>query len=446
VIAALAATVFLMLIGGFLGTFALLRHSEAQRSRAEANYQVASRSLDDLLSIFANYNYTNPFISLHDNRLKTLEIARSQEIELSKRYPLDIGGLKRLASIDGYLTNFYVRDGKRDKAQSLMEESIDHCEACLALSPGDVEIQQIQFKAAIGMLNYISNTKDDHFYEQWNARTTAMLERSKSPDDVRVGEMSQLSSCHHRHADYLMWRGDLDRARKELEADLDRVRSFPGAEAAFPKLALSEALTLAALGQWSGESTPLRFPIHPRPANLAISDLEPVLAELTATRIGWLPSIVKSPWLIPEDLPTEAWTDRVISSIQSDATKFDLDQTRVPAIGWMLRQHSATTMTWQRKVGKLGDAHRIADQLVALAERLTRSYPDQAAAYMLLSEGYAQKAKNAYREEDDPVIERWERKALDAAKHAATLEPENDEARNLVKDRHARLDKLISGK
>ncbi len=69
------------------------------------------------------------------------------------------------------------------------------------------------------------------------------------------------------------------------------------------------------------------------------------------------------------------------------------------------------------------------DQLVALAERLTRSYPDQAVTYMLLSEGYVQKAKNAYREDDAPVIERWERKALDAAIHAATLEPENDEAR-----------------
>ncbi len=102
-------------------------------------------------------------------------------------------------------------------------------------------------------------------------------------------------------------------------------------------------------------------------------------------------------------------------------------------------------MTWQRQVGKLGEAHRIADQLLALAERLTRSYPDQAAAYMLLSEGYIQKAKNAYREDDEPVIERWERKALDAAKHAATLEPENDEALNLVKDRRARLLKLKAG-
>ena len=80
-------------------------------------------------------------------------------------------------------------------------------------------------------------------------------------------------------------------------------------------------------------------------------------------------------------------------------------------------------MTWQRQVGKLGDARRIADQLVALAERLTRSYPDQAAAFMLLSEGYVQEAKIAYRVDGEPVIG-WERKALDAAIHAEKLEPE----------------------
>ncbi len=134
----------------------------------------------------------------------------------------------------------------------------------------------------------------------------------------------------------------------------------------------------------------------------------------------------------------------MISSIKSDASKFALDHTRIPAIGWIMRHHCASTMTWQRQVGKLGDAHRIADQLVALAERLTRSYPDQAAPYMLLSEGYVQKAKIAYREDEAPVIERWERKAFEAASHAATLEPDNDEARNLVRERHARVKKLES--
>ncbi len=63
---------------------------------------------------------------------------------------------------------------------------------------------------------------------------------------------------------------------------------------------------------------------------------------------------------------------------------------------------------------------------------------------MLLSEGYVQSAKNAYRDADRPIIERWERKAFDAAIHAAVLEPENDEAHGLVKNRRTRLKKLES--
>jgi hypothetical protein len=95
------------------------------------------------------------------------------------------------------------------------------------------------------------------------------------------------------------------------------------------------------------------------------------------------------------------------------------------------------------KVGKLRKAHQFVDRRLALASRLTQSYPGQAASYMFLSEGYIQRAKIAYREDDDSVIERWERKALDSAIHAS-LEPENQEAQSLVKDCCARLRKLAS--
>ncbi len=157
-------------------------------------------------------------------------------------------------------------------------------------------------------------------------------------------------------------------------------------------------------------------------------------------RIGCLPSIVESPWLLPADLPSAAWADRVIAAIQSDATKFGLDRTRAPAIALLMRGHFATALKRYREVGKLDDAQRLVDQLVALAKRLSQAYPDQAAPYMLLSDGYVQRAKNSWKVPGESVIE-WERKALDAAKHAASLDPENDEAHNLVKERRVRVNK-----
>jgi serine/threonine protein kinase len=444
VIAALAVTLLLTVLGSFLGLLALLQRSEAQRSYSEANYRVASRSLDQLLSMLTDAHVNDKWISFKQDYVKALELARTEETELSKRYPHDVGTLKRLVTIDNHLATTYVQIGKQAEALSHREESIGYCEACLALSPGDVEIRVQQFASASWILSILSDSLDDRLYERWNARSMAILERLKSLHSFQVYWMSGLSHCHRRRADCLMLRGDSDRARKELEEDLDFVRSVPVPEAALPEFDLSEALTLAALGQWSGDFTSLPSPIRPQPTIADTDRLEILLAELAARRVGWLPSIVKSHWLIPEDLPTDAWTDRVIASVKCDAAKFHLDHTRILAISRMMRGHCASTMTWQRRAGKLSDAQRIAGQLVALAERLTRSYPDQAAAYMLLSDGYVQKAKNAYRESDAPVIAGWERKALGAAMRAATLEPDSDEARNLVRDRRARLGKLVS--
>ena len=164
----------------------------------------------------------------------------------------------------------------------------------------------------------------------------------------------------------------------------------------YREFVLSEALTLAAFGRWSGEFTPLEPPIRSRPANIDVKHFEAGLAELTARRIGWLPSIDSV--IVTLAHPGGSSHRNMDGSrhllIQSDAAKFDLDHSQLPAICWRMKSLYWHTLWRQRQAGKLGDAHRIADRLLALAERLTRSYPDQAAAYMLLSEGYVQRAKN----------------------------------------------------
>ncbi len=81
VIATLAATLLLTLIGSFVGLSASLRRSEAQRASSDANYQVASRSLTALLSALLNKgNRIGRFFNI--NYLKAL-CSHHQEIELS---------------------------------------------------------------------------------------------------------------------------------------------------------------------------------------------------------------------------------------------------------------------------------------------------------------------------------------------------------------------------
>ena len=216
-----------------------------------------------------------------------------------------------------------------------------------------------------------------------------------------------------------MLSGESDCAWMVLEQDLQIIRSVPFAEAAFPEFVLNEALILAALGQWSGEFTPLRFPIHPQPALVDGNRFE-FGSRRTDGETDRLAAIdCRVARLIPDDFSSDAWTNRVIASMKSDAAKFQLDNTRIPEIGkklWACADHPRLA-----KTGATGDAHRVADQLLSPADRLIRSYPDRAASYMLLSEGDVQEAKIAYREDEAPAVERWERKALDAALRAATL-------------------------
>jgi serine/threonine protein kinase len=446
VIAALAVTLFLTVIGGFLGLLMLLHRSETERARSEANYQVASRSLDEITRILTDELMDEPLKYEGPNSRKALEIAHAQEIELSKRYPLDIAGVKRLATISALLAHFYSRDGKREEARSLVQEAIGHSDAYLAVSPGDADLQHRLFELAVCLLIDLVRSENDRLYDQCNARATALLERLNSLPDRHVADLCQLSAYHRFRADYLMLRGETGLACKELERDLDLVRSVPVAETAYRELVFSEMLTVAALGRWSGELTPLERSIRSRPANIDVKPLEACLAELTARRIGLLPSIDSSDQssrFVSEGLPTETWTDRAVSVIQADAAKFDLDHNHLPAICWRMKSLYWHTLWQQRQAGNLAEAQRIVDRLLALAGRMTRSYPDQAAAYMLLSEVYVQRAKNAYRVRGEPV-DGWERKALEAAIQATTLEPENAEVHNLVKNRRARLDKLAS--
>ena len=446
VIAGLAATLFLTVIGSFLGLLALLRRSDTLRSQSDANYRVASRSLDEIVRILSHSEIYGPSIKSRHELEKTLENARSQEIELSKRHPVDVGDLKRLATIDEYLAQVYLGDGKPDQARSLMEESIGYFEAYLAGSPFDVEICNRLFGATNWMaMTYHGDSKNHQLFAQWHARAVATLEGLKSFPDVHARGIYEVSRWQHRCANAFMLAGESARARQELEEVLAFVRSVPVAESGYPEIVLCEALTLDALGRWSGEFPRLRSPTQTRPANVAIRDLERQLAELTASRIGWLPSIGQSPCIIPQDLAAEAWTDRVISLIQSDAASFGLDHNHLPAICWRMKDSYWHTLWRQRQAGKLADAQLIVDRLFALAGRLTGSYPNQAVPYLLLSEAYVQRAKIAYRVEDEPV-DGWERKALEAAIQAAAREPENAEARDLVKNRLGRLDKLASSR
>ena len=140
----------------------------------------------------------------------------AQEIELAKRYPLDISGVKRLATITVLLAHFYSRDGKRDEARSLVQEAIGHCDAYLAVSPGDADLRHRLFQLVVLRLSDLAHSESDWLYEQCNARAIALLERLNSLPDTQLADLCQLSTHHRFRADYLMLRGETGLARRSL--------------------------------------------------------------------------------------------------------------------------------------------------------------------------------------------------------------------------------------
>ena len=100
--------------------------------------------------------------------------------------------------------------------------------------------------------------KTTDFMNNGISRAIAMLEPLKQPMKS-MPLLCQLSR-HHRPTRMIdvAWR--IGPRAKELEDDLQLVRSVPVAETGLPALVLSEALTLAALGQWSGEIKPFSIP------------------------------------------------------------------------------------------------------------------------------------------------------------------------------------------
>ena len=91
--------------------------------------------------------------------------------------------MKRLASITVLLALFHSHDGKQDEARSLVEEAIGHCEAYLAVSPGDADLQHRLFELVVFRLSDLARSESDWLYEKYDARAIALLERLNSLPD-----------------------------------------------------------------------------------------------------------------------------------------------------------------------------------------------------------------------------------------------------------------------
>jgi hypothetical protein len=86
----------------------------------------------------------------------------------------------------------------------------------------------------------------------------------------------------------------------------------------------------------------------------------------------------------------------------------------------------------QRHAGRLDDARRTADRMLALCRLFEAENPQHPLTYQALSEAYTQMYKNSWRTDDLEAVEHNMRLSLEAALRAQALDPHNEVARSMI--------------
>jgi hypothetical protein len=100
----------------------------------------------------------------------------------------------------------------------------------------------------------------------------------------------------------------------------------------------------------------------------------------------------------------------------------------------------------QRRSGRFDEARRAAERMDAFARLLVTRYPRQSAAHLALCASFTQMAKHSWHPFDRAAVERNWKLALDEARRALEIDPQNNRAAAQVADLQKRLDLLLASK
>ena len=438
------AALALTLVFGLASLSLLLRRTEAERDRAEtagraaeANYRLASGA-----STSCSSSPSTPAAA--SQRMRTTSARPASPpwrppaaglVELRRRYPGGVAEPRRLAQIDFLIAHIYRNQRRLEESLRLFEESIALWEESIPRAPNVDEAKVGQLGEAFSLADTADILGDQDSFERWDAQVAPMVARA-SPSSYYVEAVMRLTLLHRRFADNSARRGDVERARRVLEDDLRLFDAIDEARASHPVIVMGRLSTLAALGRPGDEIKSLGGVPHPLPPSpLANDAFRLSLSELAARRCGWT-SLGTSPVSAGSD---DAWADRIVASILSLCAATGLGTDEVPRIGLSMMNFGSGTSGDQRRNGRLADARRTVGQLLALAARIVRDYPDRPEGLILLSEAYNQLAKNERRGTDDVKVRRALQQSLDAAHRAVTLDPTMEVARRILDDRRRRV-------
>jgi serine/threonine protein kinase len=422
VVAALTGTLALTLSAGFLSTLLLWQRAEAERRRAEADFRMANEVLSQIVEkSMPGDNYLQVFNP--DSLIPALQQTRRRLLDVAARRPDHPVISRQMAFVDRSLGYALMNETRLDEARSHFDESLRCYESVIRHNPLDHAARDARIIALHGFAILAEGQKRPE-----ESLGYLRLAVDAGEELVRL-QPSAYSICllaetRYKLVQFLTRRGDHEQARALMVANRRMLENVP-VEAENARVAAWRVFVQLDLDRLSTESAPNLTSASWNDGS-GHRDPLPRLASPDADR-----------------LPAQDWAKLALQALCSAAHP-GIGSAQEPAAGYCLVVPLGLMASNQRHCGKLDEARRTADRMLALGRLLVARHPDQPAAHLALSEAYTQVYKNAYQTDDRAAIEQNMKLALDAALQAQALDPNDERVRFLVDKLQRKHKDLVS--
>ena len=394
-VAALAASLVLSLSAGFLGVLLLWRYAEGERNRAEADYVVSRAALANILDLTEKSIEPN-LVHTRESVIGLLNAARTQILELANRRPEDPATWRLMGDVDLFLGRNFEYQGQWIDGESFYVEALKNWEDFLAQTPGELGVlyRRWQTLECLGRVLELEGKVTDSatYWKRAVAAGESLLPKMASPD------FNTMTSCRLGFARLLSQQGDHERAAQILIANLEMLASF------LPK----------------GKTTEL-------------------LLKLRETSVSLLSIGEQS-----DSASAQVWSQRMLDSLRVSSDLSPAPSYELLESGYLFQQSLTEKASIQRRNGEREKARRTVERMRAFADILVARHPDRSVPHLIMTMVYSQYAKEGWESKDRSAVKRYWNLALEEARRAMALDPQETRAHVELKNYECRLNKLMA--
>lgn len=434
-VAALAIALTLSLSVGFLSVVVLWRRAESERIRAEAESARAEadfRTATEVLHQFVKFTSEIPVPKVFDERslVPLFESTRGRLLDIVQKRPGSDPILRELALVDLRLGGCLGQEGRWNEARAILEESVESLDELSRRMPLD-RSACINYlwacRARADTSEHLERPEVGLFYLRRAMEAGEAIARRWPSSEALV----DLASMRSDLAAVLARRGDRVAARELLQANVSTFNPRPGLTMDHPGV---PAWCILAPIEMNRHRSRFEDPGAVPPTTLTH-------AASSSNRLARLGSPAM------EALPAHEWAGVILDAMRG-AIRDGERRMHEADVGYWLCRLLIRIAAEDRNHGRLEDSRRTVERIVELGKALVSRYPDQAASFLVLSTGYLNRSKIAWKGKvlDHPAIERHLTQAVEAARQAVAISPGNQEARYLLRGCQRRLDDFLEGR